>query len=973
MQANLFDAFKDWVKKTVTSRLFVLALIIIGMFGLMFQRIFTLQIVNGQEYADKYTLTIEKERTINGIRGSIFDRNGKLLAYNELSYTVTIEDSGVYANSKSKNSKLNAQLCEVIHMIEDNGDTLTNDFSIRLNEQGEFEFTVTDTALDRFRADVFGHRKIDELEYNEKLKLDERTASAREIIDYLRSDKKFGIRLQGTDTLSEEDKKYEQQLYSLEDAYKILVIRYFMNQNNFQKYILTTIAQGVSEKTVATIKENSDRIEGVDVVEDTIRKYVDSVYFSHIIGYTGKISQEEYDELSAENEAYALTDIVGKSGIEKEMESVLQGSKGYERFYVDNVGRVVEVRDQIEAASGQDVYLSIDSDLQIAVYKILEQQIAGIVYSNIENIKAYDSEERVGSSDIPIPIDDVYYALINNNIIDILSFGKEDASAVEQAVYQAFLGKQASVLNEIQAQLSTAAPLDYEDLPEEMQVYMSHILTMLTENGVVDTSSIDSDDEVYVAWKNDKTSLAEYLRRGISREWIDITGFETNSKYSDTMELYDALLQYIQEQLKEDRDFSKKIYKYMIREDLISGAQVCQILFEQEILPMDAEAYEGLSSGTVSAFDFMREKIKNLEITPAQLALDPCTGSSVIINSRTGEVLACVSYPGYDTNRLVNNMDTDYFNQLRTDLTSPMYSNATQQQTAPGSTFKPVVAAAALTEGIISVTDQIEDKGKFELVQDGPRCWIFPRSTHGSINISEAIRDSCNYFFYTLGYNMSLNGETYQESKGIAVLEKYAKMFGLGEKTGIEIPENEPKISDEYPITSAIGQGNNNYTTTELARYTAAIASSGNVYKLTLLDKVTDSDGNLITDYGPEISNTMDEITPAVWEAIHSGMKMMAEESRQFSDFPEHLGVAGKTGTAQEILNRPNHALFIGYAPYNNPEIALTTRIAYGYTSANAAEASRSIMDYYFKLIDSEELLNGQAQDVGNSANGFTD
>ena len=460
----MFDAFKDWVKKTVTSRLFVLALIIIGMFGLMFQRIFTLQIVNGQEYADKYTLTIEKERTINGIRGSIFDRNGKLLAYNELSYTVTIEDSGVYANSKSKNSKLNAQLCEVIHMIEDNGDTLTNDFSIRLNEQGEFEFTVTDTALDRFRADVFGHRKIDELEYNEKLKLDERTASAREIIDYLRSDKKFGIRLQGTDTLSEEDKKYEQQLYSLEDAYKILVIRYFMNQNNFQKYILTTIAQGVSEKTVATIKENSDRIEGVDVVEDTIRKYVDSVYFSHIIGYTGKISQEEYDELSAENEAYALTDIVGKSGIEKEMESVLQGSKGYERFYVDNVGRVVEVRDQIEAASGQDVYLSIDSDLQIAVYKILEQQIAGIVYSNIENIKAYDSEERVGSSDIPIPIDNVYYALINNNIIDILSFGKEDASAVEQAVYQAFLGKQASVLNEIQAQLSTERCIHTQDL-----------------------------------------------------------------------------------------------------------------------------------------------------------------------------------------------------------------------------------------------------------------------------------------------------------------------------------------------------------------------------------------------------------------------------------------------------------------------------------------------------------------------------
>ncbi len=970
----MFEALKDMAKKIISSRLFVFSLIMILLFGGLLQRIFFLQIVNGKEYEEKYSLTIEKERTISGTRGNIFDRNGKLLAYNELSYTVTIEDSGVYENNDAKNSKLNAQLCDVIHMIEDNGDTLSNDFSIQMNERGELEFNISDSALQRFRADVYGYSKTEDLKKNKnKLGYSEEEATPQQMFDYLRSDKKFGIRIEGVDTPTEKDKKYGHKFFSMEDAYKILVIRYFMNQNNYQKYILVTIAQGVSEETVATIKENSDRLEGVDVTEDTIRKYVDSEYFSHIIGYTGKISQEEYDQLVQENDSYTLTDIVGKSGIEKEMEAVLQGSKGYEKFYVDNVGRVVEIKDLIQAASGQDVYLSIDSELQIAVYHLLEQQIAGIVYSQIQNIKEYNADSNSSAADIVIPIDDVYFALINNNIIDIASFSDEDASPVEQAVYQAFLTKQSSVLAQVNEQLSAPSPAYYEDLSDEMQAYMSHILNMLTEQEIINTSAIDTDSDVYQNWKNDKLSLAEYLRYGISNEWIDITGFETNSKYSDTMELYDALLQYIQEQLKTDKSFSKKLYKYMIRDNMVDGVQICLILFEQGILPEDGEKYAGLSNGSISGFDFMREKIKNLEITPAQLALDPCTGSSVIIQPQTGEVLACVSYPGYDTNRLANNMDNEYFNKLRDDLTSPMYSNATQQRTAPGSTFKPVTAAAALTEGIVSTTDQIEDKGKFELVQDGPKCWIYPNSTHGNVNVSEAIRDSCNYFFYTLGYNMSLNGETYQETKGITTLEKYAKMFGLGEKTGIEVPESEPQISDVLPIPSAIGQGTHNFTTTQLARYTAAIASSGNVYQLTLLDKVTDAQGNLITDYKPNIISSMEEINSFTWDAIHQGMRMMVEDNRTFEGFPETIAVAGKTGTAQQITTRPNHALFIGYAPYDNPEIAIATRIAYGYTSANAVEVSRDILEYYFHLTDEKELINGQAQDVGNSANTITD
>ena len=409
----------------------------------------------------------------------------------------------------------------------------------------------------------------------------------------------------------------------------------------------------------------------------------------------------------------------------------------------------------------------------------------------------------------------------------------------------------------------------------------------------------------------------------------------------------------------------------MINQELISGTQICLLLFEQGVLQESEGDLTALQTGNLSAYNFMKDKIKNLQITPAQLALDPCTASCVMINPKTGELLACVTYPGYDTNRLANSVDSEYFASLQSDLSIPQYNNATQQQTAPGSTFKPVTAAAALAEGVLSVSEPIATKGEFTEINPSPKCWIYPGSTHGSINVSEAIRDSCNYFFYELGYRMSSAGGVYNENKGIATIQKYAELFGLNEKTGIEIPENEPHIADEYPITSSIGQSNHNFTTTQIARYLTAVASSGKIYKLTLLDKETTSDGTLVKEFKPEIIREITEVAPVSWDAIHNGMRMVAENNRSFKDFP--IAVAGKTGTAQQITTRANHALFIGYAPFDNPEIAIATRIAYGYTSANAAEVSSNILKYYFKLVDEGTLLNGQAEEIESTANGFTD
>jgi penicillin-binding protein 2 len=941
-------------------------MVMIGLFAILVQRIFVLQIINGEEYMDNYTLRIQKERVTSGTRGSIYDRNGKLLAYNELSYSVTIEDNGIYESNRQKNKMLNRELNTVIHMIEDKGDAITNTFGIQKNENGVYDFNVSGQALKRFLADVYGHNKVDELKYNKRLGYNEGSATPEQVIEYLQQ--KFSIYVEGRD--DKEKPEGEPDFYTEEEAYKIMILRYAISQNSYQRYVQTTVAQNVSDETVAVIKENSESLQGIDVVEDSIRKYVDSIYFSHIIGYTGKISQTEYDELSKENDSYTLNDVIGKSGIEQVMDQELQGTKGTEKFYADSVGRITEMIEQVDASSGMDIYLSLDADLQKAVYCMLEQELAGILYATIENIKEYDTSTG-SASDIKIPIDDVYFALINNNIIDINHLSQEDAKEVERQVYGAFLSKQASVLSSLQQQFSSAAPMPYGELEEEQQMYMSYILSMLEKNEIFLSDKVDTEDEVYEGWKNDTVSLCEYLKRAISMDWIDITKFDTESRYSDSTEIYNALVNYITAELEKDREFSKRIYKYMINQEIISGTQICLLLFEQGVLQESEGDLTALQSGNLSAYNFMKDKIKNLQITPAQLALDPCTASCVMINPQTGELLACVTYPGYDTNRLANSVDSEYFASLQADLSIPQYNNATQQQTAPGSTFKPVTAAAALTEGAVSVSESIATKGEFTEINPSPKCWIYPGSTHGSINVSEAIRDSCNYFFYELGYRMSSASGVYNENKGISTIQKYAELFGLNEKTGIEIPENEPHIADEYPITSSIGQSNHNFTTTQIARYLTAVASSGKIYKLTLLDKETTSDGTLVKEFKPEIIREITEVAPVSWNAIQNGMRMVAENNKSFKDFP--IAVAGKTGTAQQIPTRANHALFIGYAPFDNPEIAIATRIAYGYTSANAAEVSSNILKYYFKLVDEGTLLSGQAEEIESTANGFTD
>ena len=945
----MFEDFKDNFLNMVSSRVFVMILAMITIVIIIINRLFELQIVNGENYLDSFETKIMKERTIQGSRGCIYDRNGNLLAYNELAHSVTIED--VYESGKMKNYNLNSTIYTLIQMLEANGDSTVSDFKIVLDKNNNYAFTTEGTSLLRFLADVYGKTTIDKLEEKEK------TATPQEVVDYLCGWDRFRI-----GEYTEDDTKdtfIPGNGYKKEDVLKILTIRYDMNNNSYQKYIATTVATDVCEASVAVVMENCNELQGVSIMEDTIRKYVDSIYFSQIIGYTGKVSQEELQNLTDTygKDAYHLNDTVGKLGIEKSMESNLQGKKGSETVFVNSVGKVIETSNYVEPIAGNDVYLSIDKDLQIAAYKILEQKLASILYTNIINARDFNAED-VSSSKIKIPIYDVYFALLNNNVIDTEHFSNSNAGETEKAVYEAFLSRRENVFDKLRDEL-TESCTPYKKLKQEYQVYESFIADMLYDNGIIMRSEVDSSDKTYIAWTIDEViSLNEYINYAIAMNWIDVTRLDLDNKYSDSDEIYSKIVDYIFKELTDNIDFNKKIYMYMIKDDSITGKQICRLLLEQNLVIVDEEELNRFENGRLSSYNFIMNRIQNLDITPAQLALDPCSGSMVITDVNTGEVLALVSYPGYDNNKMANGVDAEYFSQLLNDLSTPMINYATQQKTAPGSTFKMVSSTAGLKDGIITTSSTFKCNGQFMLIEPPPRCWIYGKGSHGSINVTNAIKDSCNVYFYELGYRLGLTGNNYSPSLGLERLAYYADMYGLSETSGIEIEEATPQISDTDAVRSAIGQGTNSYTTVGLARYVTTVANSGTCYDLTLINKITDHSGNLLEENHATVRNSVN-LEPNEWKAIQSGMRKVVESKYYFNNIG--VNVAGKTGTAEENKNRANHALFVGYAPYEEPEIAIATRIAYGYTSTYAAQLSKDVISYYYDLTSEEELITGVA------------
>lgn len=939
MIKELLRALKEYIIEYISHRLFIVSFVIFVLFSALVVRLFKLQIIEGEEHLDNFTYKSKKTLTVEAARGNIFDCNGNLLAYNQLAYSVTFENSNKLTeiaaeNGVSENELKNAVVAKTIHILEKNGDKLSVDFPVTIDKNGNFKYsTSSDAERLRFLAEAYGKATSDDLT------TEQQNISAKDLFAYMISDEQFSISL---------------ERYSQEEALEILSVRYALWLNRFQQYISVTIALDISDESVAELNESSSDLMGIDVVVDSIRVYNDSEYFAHIIGYIGAISTDEmkeHNENLSEESQYSNNDMIGKTGLEQKYESTLRGANGVEEIYVDNLGKIIEKTEEKDSTAGEDIYLTIDTDLQKYCFDTLEKEIASVLLANITD----DEVDEEKNPDNQIPIENVYYALFDNNALDITHLAADSAQAYESSVNSTLNSTREYVLSRIRSIL-TSENTAMNNLDTEYVDYMEYIYRVLSDSGIYNTKTIESTDETYKEYIAGNISLGTFLQYAINQGAVDISSFELSSDYYDSKEVYDALVEYVTTSLQKDTEFDKLIMKYMIKSNNVSGNQIVYILFEQGVLDKEEDKdYKDFMSGELSAYKFIRKKISNLEITPDQLALDPCEGSVVITDVNTGEIKAMVSYPSYDNNLLTNSVDPTYYAKLINDKTKPLYNRATQQRTAPGSTYKMLTTIAGVEENAIDLSTMIEDKATFTDINPPANCWIAP-GNHGTIGIEEALEVSCNYFYYEVGYRLGGGENHFSDADGLSKLTKYAGIFGLDSNSGIELDEVAPKVSDESVVRSAIGQGTNSYTPTQLSRYVTTIANSGTCYDLSLIKEIKDINGNKVYENSHNVHGTVD-IDSSLWNTVHNGMRRVVEYHTDENALINQINVevAGKTGTAEESLIRPSHALFVSYAPFNNAEISVTTVIPYGYSSGNAEELAGMIYAYYF---DPEKLEN---------------
>ena len=340
--------------------------------------------------------------------------------------------------------------------------------------------------------------------------------------------------------------------------------------------------------------------------------------------------------------------------------------------------------------------------------------------------------------------------------------------------------------------------------------------------------------------------------------------------------------------------------------------------------------------------------------------------AAVIVDVNNGGIKAMASYPTFDLANF-----SSVWSEISVDPLKPMYNRAIQGRYAPGSTFKMVTAIGALEEGIVTTTDKIVDNGAYTYYTDdvalAPKCWIFRQygGTHGALNVSQAITESCNIFFFDVGRRM-----------GIDKLNLYARMFGLGETTGIEIAGEAAGVvaGKDYTenvlqqpwyegstLSVAIGQENNQFTPLQLANYIATLVNGGNHYSTHLLKEVKSADFSQVTyTREPELLDTID-IDPEHLDAVKRGMLAVTESGSAAKYFSKlNVKVGAKTGSAQVAADSEANAVFVAFAPYENPEIAMCIVVEKGGSGTELSAIAADILSYYFHSESTQGAEQGE-------------
>lgn len=918
------DTLKERLGELLRNRLFVLLAAAAVIFMILVGRLFYMQIVNGEEADASLTSSVTREVTIPAARGNIYDRYGRPLAVNEAAFSVEIDDSITVDYEDA-----DAEAVSLYKKLIKNGYVVGDDLPI--TKDAPYEFTISSDELEEWKTNIgltkkqmnytaeetlnylyerFGITDADMTEEEKRalvslgININDKNimitnlimtieTNGGEIVDelpisqeqpyyFLLEDEDEILSWKSSVSMSEEELDYdaEESMQYLIELFgipenispsmqrKVAAVRYSLYLQRYKKYQPVTVAREINDEVIAAVEENLDKFPGVSVETESMRVYEDGEIFSNIIGYIRQISDTELQEYS--EYGYTSGDIVGKTGIEKVMELELNGQDGKMLVEVDNMGRKISTLETEAPVSGDDVFLTIDKELQISAYNYLKDALADAIITRLTS----ELEK-----DVPVTLKQLFTSMIDSNNISVTEVMKAEDG------YQ-------KVLKDI---------------------------------------ILANDPDIDVTDSEDKTEAKQVLTNAVDNGTISYTTL---------------------------------IY----------------VMIEQGVITADDNYKARIASGELTPFNVIIEKLESGDLEPAETGLEPCTGSVVVSDVNSGEVLALVTYPSYDNNELVNTFNNEYYNKLLEDPTTPLVNRPLMQKKAPGSTLKMITAIAGLETGVIIPDTQIRDKGVFkDAGTPYANCLIYSLngSTHGYVDVSHALEVSCNYFFYEVGYQLGNDTENPRSLKGITILDEYYDAFGLNSPTGVEIGESAPSMaSPSYKeevikwqnpeatssqtawtsgdtIRAAIGQSVNSFSAASMNKYVATLANGGTRYKMHLLDKVKSSDGTVTEEVEETVENVL-EIAPENLEAVYEGMLLVTQGSKGtlrnvFKDFP--IDVAAKSGTAEENKNLSSHVWFVGFAPYDDPQIAVTVMIPFGdVTGSPAAVVARNVIGEYMGL-----------------------
>ena len=928
---RLLDHFLDLCK----NRIFVMLCGIIVLFAIIVVRLFSLQVIHGADYEESITASVSKKLPVPAPRGNIYDRYGRPLATNTAAYCVQVDGSVTLEFDREETQELAAALTEALWT---KGETHTD--SLPITKKAPYRFTFDGTEEEQQTRETRWKNSIG-------LEKKQRDMTAEECLQWLYET------YEAPATFTEAQKRTYVSLCMSDDR-NLMALTLAMKLTDFGEEITDELPLEKEAPYSFQFNGNKNRekswkesmgMDGEEIYFDSLQTldYLRD-YFGLPEGLPGDLIRstlgirysmylQRYQQFQTVNVA---TDISDKTlaYVEENQDtfpcviidtiSLREYPQG--KYFSHILGYIRQMTENDYAlyqndvdADGNPIYSQTDIVGQDGMEKLFERELNGTDGQVLIEVDNQGRRMSVIDSTEPIPGKDLFLTL---------------DSELQKTAYDA-------LENELRKAVLTKLTTTGKNSVSTLELFQS----------MINVNHISAQDMLYA--EEGTVQHTVYLR-----------------------------LKQVHPDFDPEQEDAAEVAKEFLQDALEKGnvtvRELTLMMIEQEHLPVTAQEKADIEAGA-SPLSLIIKKLSNGEMSPADTGLDPCTGSVFVTQVGTGEVLASVTYPSYDNNELVNTFNNSYYNDLLQDGNTPLVNRPLKQKKASGSTFKMITALAGLETETITPETLITDKGIFK--DTGipyARCWIYSNTggTHKDLTVSHALEVSCNYFFYELAYRMG-NVTTGNSANSITTLNEYMAAFGLNNYTGLELDEYGPTMAspankeravktfnpdattsqtrwtDGDTIRTAIGQSINSYTPAQITKYISTLANGGTLYKLHMVDHVQNPDGTLHSKVEETVENVI-TFKEENLQAVYHGMWLVSNGERGtlrgiFDDLP--IDVAAKTGTAEEDKNRNSHTWFVCFAPYDDPQIAITVMIPFGENSGTPApNVAKAIIKEYLGL-----------------------